>query len=248
MIQVEELHKTFGSHQVLCGASLKVPKGEFVALIGLSGSGKSSLLKQIVGLTSPDSGKVLVDGQDISRLSHKELQQLRSRIGYVFQNCALFDSLTVFENVAFPLLEKTRLPESQVRQRVMGTLEEVGLSGAVDKHPSQLSGGMMKRVALARTLVQEPEIVLFDEPTTGLDPIVANSILQLFDSVHRRFNLTGILVSHDIPKIFEIVQTVAMLHQGKVVAVEAAEGIAATQNPILAQFIQGTPEGPIELP
>lgn len=210
------------------------------------GSGKSILLKHIVKLLEPDRGTISVAGQELSTVSGRELERLRSRIGYVFQSGALFDSMTVFENVAFPLREKTKMSESAIRQRVMRELGQVGLTGAEHKFPAHLSGGMLKRVALARTLVRDPEIVLFDEPTTGLDPIVSNSILQLFDSAHRRLNLTGILVSHDLPQIFGIVQKVAMLHEGRIVALETSSEIAKSKNPLVQQFVQGKPDGPIK--
>jgi phospholipid/cholesterol/gamma-HCH transport system ATP-binding protein len=245
MLAIEEVWKSFGAQPVLTGASLRVEDGEFLALIGLSGGGKSILLKHIVGLIAPDRGRVMVGGQDLATLSAEALEQLRSRIGYVFQTGALFDSMTVFDNVAFPLREKTKMSETAIRKRVLSELEQVGLSGAEAKFPAHLSGGMMKRVALARTLIRDPEIVLFDEPTTGLDPIVSNSILQLFDTVHRRLKLTGILVSHDIPEIFGIVQKVAMLHEGKIVAVENAERVLESENPLVRQFVRGEVEGPI---
>jgi phospholipid/cholesterol/gamma-HCH transport system ATP-binding protein len=245
MIEVDQVWKSFGMQEVLRGVSLRVSGGEFLALVGLSGSGKSILLKHIVRLVEPDQGRVLVDGHDLAALNRDELEQLRGRIGYVFQSGALFDSMTVYENVAFPLREKTRLDEAAIRQRVMSELEQVGLNGAESKFPAHLSGGMIKRVALARTLVRDPEIVLFDEPTTGLDPIVSNSILQLFDEVHRRRKLTGILVSHEIPAIFSIVQNVAMLHEGTIIAVEPAAEIMASPNPIVRQFMHGATEGPL---
>jgi phospholipid/cholesterol/gamma-HCH transport system ATP-binding protein len=245
VIRIDDLHKSFGAQQVLRGVSLEVPSGEFLVLVGMSGCGKSVLLKHLVRLLEPDRGRVLVGGRDVAALSRAELAALRSRIGYVFQGGALFDSLTVYENVAFPLRETTRLGESDIRKKVQAQLELVGLAGADEKYPAQLSGGMVKRVALARTLVRDPEIVLFDEPTTGLDPIVSNSILRLFDAVHRRLRLTGILVSHEIPAIFEIVQKVAMLHEGRVVAVETPAQIMASANPVLRQFVNGLPEGPI---
>ncbi len=245
VIQVENLRKRFGAQEVLRGASFEVAAGEFLALIGLSGTGKSILLKHVVGLIAPDAGQVRVAGKDLATLTRRELEQLRSRIGYVFQSGALFDSMTVYDNVAFPLREKTKLTESAIRERVRAELEHVGLSGAESKYPAHLSGGMIKRVALARTLVRDPEIILFDEPTTGLDPIVSNSILELFDTVHKRRHLTGILVSHDIPEIFEIVQKVAMLHEGRIVALEPSDQVMMTKNPILQQFVHGRPQGPI---
>jgi len=245
MIQIQELWKSFGGQQVLRGVNLQVQTGEFLALIGMSGSGKSILLKHIVKLLKPDRGQVLVEGQDVAALSGEKLERLRSRIGYVFQSGALFDSMTVYENIAFPLREKTNLGEPEIRERVKAELESVGLSGAGEKYPAQLSGGMIKRVALARTLIREPEIVLFDEPTTGLDPLVSNSILELFDSAHRRLKLTGILVSHDIPEIFRIAEKVAFLHEGQIVAVETPEEILASGDPVVKQFVHGHPEGPI---
>src|SRR5215475_7893381 len=212
MIRVENLCKSFGRQEVLRGVSFEVQQGEFLALIGGSGCGKSLLLKLLVGLLKPNHGGVWIGGKDMSALRGKEIESLRSRIGFVFQGGALFDSMTVYDNVAFPLREKTNLDENEIREKAMAELELVGLSNAEHKFPAQLSGGMLKRVALARALVRDPEIVLFDEPTTGLDPVVSRAVLELFDVVHRRLKLTGILVSHEIPRIFDIVQKVAMLH------------------------------------
>jgi len=245
VILIENLWKTFGNQEVLRGVSLQVKTGEFVALVGMSGCGKSLLLRHLVRLMRPDKGRVLVDGQDVAKMPREELERLRSRIGFVFQSGALFDSDTVFDNVAFPLREKTRWSETKIRNKVLEELDLVGLKDAEHKYPAQLSGGMRKRVALARTLVRAPEIVLFDEPTTGLDPIVVNSILHLFNSVHKRLNLTGILVSHEIPQIFGIVQKVAMLYEGQIIAVESPETIGTSQNPVLDQFIHGKPDGPV---
>jgi phospholipid/cholesterol/gamma-HCH transport system ATP-binding protein len=246
VIRIEDLHKSFDGQDVLRGVSLQVNTGEFVALIGMSGSGKSLLLRHVVRLIKPDSGRVLVDGHDIASMPRTELEALRSRVGYVFQSGALFDSETVYDNVAFPLREKTRLGESAIRRKVMAELDLVGLKDAGAKYPAQLSGGMLKRVALARTLVRAPEIILFDEPTTGLDPIVVNSILALFEAAHQRLNLTGILVSHEIPEIFSIVQKIAMLHEGKIVAIEPPETLQTDPNPIIDQFVNGKLEGPIQ--
>lgn len=245
MIRIENLWKSYGEQEVLRGVSLQVEPGEFVALVGMSGSGKSLLLRHIVRLVNPDQGRVLVDGQDVGRMPRKDLEALRSRVGYVFQSGALFDSETVYDNVAFPLREKTQLGESEIRRRVMNELDLVGLKDAGDKYPAQLSGGMLKRAALARTLVRAPEIILFDEPTTGLDPMVVNSILELFDSAHKRLNLTGILVSHEIPEIFGIVQKIAMLHEGVIAAVETPETLRTSPSPVVDQFVNGKLEGPI---
>lgn len=245
MIRINHLWKSFGRQTVLRGISLEVKPGVFTALIGMSGSGKSLLLKHLVGLITPDQGSISIDGKELSQLSHKDLEELRSRIGFVFQSGALFDSMTVFDNVAFPLREKTKLTENEIREKVMDELSQVGLAEACEKYPAEISGGMLKRVALARALVRTPEIILFDEPTTGLDPIVSRSILQLFDEVHQRRKLTGILVSHEIPGIFDIVQQVAMLHEGTIIASGSTEEIRNSKDPVIEQFVNGNPEGPI---
>jgi phospholipid/cholesterol/gamma-HCH transport system ATP-binding protein len=239
MIRVENLWKSFGGQEVLRGVSFEVQPGEFMALIGSSGGGKSLLLKLLVGLLKPDRGRIWVAGKDAAALSRSEMELLRSRIGFVFQGGALFDSMTVYDNVAFPLREKTFLDEKDICRKVMRQLELVGLRDAGHKYPAQLSGGMLKRVALARALVRDPEIVLFDEPTTGLDPVVSRAVLDLFGSVHRRLKLTGILVSHEIPRIFEIVQKVAILHEGRIIAVESPSRLCALPDPMVQQFVNG---------
>ena len=239
MIRIDNLWKSFGRQEVLRGASFEVKPGEFMALIGGSGCGKSLLLKLLVSLLKPDRGGIWVGGKDVAALSRRELEALRSRIGFVFQGGALFDSMTVYNNVAFPLRENTSFGEKDIYRKVMAQLELVGLRDAARKYPAQLSGGMLKRVALARALVREPEIVLFDEPTTGLDPVVSRTILDLFGSVHQRRKLTGILVSHEIPRIFEIVQKVAMLHEGRVIADEPPSRLCALPDPVVQQFVNG---------
>jgi phospholipid/cholesterol/gamma-HCH transport system ATP-binding protein len=246
MIKVESIHKSFDGLEVLRGATLEVAKGEILALIGRSGYGKSVLLKHVAGLMRPDQGCVLIDGKDIGSLRGKELEQVRSRFGFVFQNGALFDSLTVFENVAFPLREKTKLSEQEIKSRVLSILDEVGLTATENKYPAQISGGMIRRTALARALVRSPEIMLFDEPTTGLDPIIGRTILNLIDSSHRRFGFTGIIVTHEIPKVFDIVQKVAMLHEGRILIVASPQGILSSSDPVVQQFISGSIEGPIQ--
>ena len=246
MIKVESIHKSFDGLEVLRGATLEVAKGEILALIGRSGYGKSVLLKHVAGLMRPDRGCVLIDGKDIGSLRGKELEQARSRFGFVFQNGALFDSLTVFENVAFPLREKTKLSEQEIKSRVLSILDEVGLRATENKYPAQISGGMIRRTALARALVRSPEIMLFDEPSTGLDPIIGRTILNLIDSSHRRFGFTGIIVTHEIPKIFDIVQKVAMLHEGRILIVASPQGILSSSDPVVQQFISGSIEGPIQ--
>jgi phospholipid/cholesterol/gamma-HCH transport system ATP-binding protein len=246
MIEVDNLHKSFDGLQVLRGASFHVAKGELLALIGRSGYGKSVLLKHVAGLIRPDRGRVLIDGNDLGILKGKELEEMRSRFGFLFQNGALFDSLTIFENVAFPLKEKTKLRDHEIKKRVLSILDEVGLSGAENKYPAQISGGMVRRAALARSLVRNPEIMFFDEPTTGLDPIIGHAILNLIDSCHKRFGFTGILVTHEIPRAFEIVQKVAMLHEGAILIVASSQAILSSRDPIVQQFIAGNIEGPIQ--
>ncbi len=243
MIRVEDLWKSFGNQEVLRGVSFEVQAGEFMAAIGSSGGGKSLLLKLLVGLLKPDRGRIWVAGKDVAALSRRELESLRSRIGFVFQGGALFDSMTVYNNVAFPLREKTSLGEKEIYRKVMRELELVGLRDAARKYPAQLSGGMLKRVALARALVRDPEIVLFDEPTTGLDPVVSRAVLDLFGLVHQRLQLTGILVSHEIPRIFEIVQKVAMLHEGRIIAVEPPDRLRASPEPVVQEFVNGKSAG-----
>lgn len=249
MIRVVNLWKSFGCQEVLRGVSFEVQAGEFLALVGGSGCGKSLLLKLLVSLLQPDHGRVWISGQEVAASSRTELESLRSRIGFVFQGGALFDSLTVYDNLAFPLREKTRLGETDIRRKVTGQLELVGLCDSEHKFPAQLSGGMLKRVALARALVRDPEIVLFDEPTTGLDPVASRAVLDLFNAVHQRLKLTGILVSHEIPRIFDIVQKVAMLHEGRIVAVEPPERFCASPDPAVQHFVNGRtvlPKCPME--
>lgn len=246
MIDISDLHKSFKGQSVLRGVTLHVPKGEILALVGMSGYGKSVLLKHVIGMMTPDRGQILIEGQDIFRLRGKALEQMRTRFGFLFQGGALFDSMTVFDNVAFPLREKTKKEESEIRKRVVFELERVGMSSAEKKYPAELSGGMRKRAALARSLIMNPEIMLFDEPTTGLDPVTANMIHRLILCCHQEFRFTGIIVSHEIPRIFEIVHRVALLHQGTIVEVGTPEEIQASTHPVVRQFISGATEGPIE--
>jgi phospholipid/cholesterol/gamma-HCH transport system ATP-binding protein len=245
MIIIEELYKSFDGNRVLNGTSLEIKEGEILALIGKSGIGKSVLLKHIVGLLRPDRGRIIVKGKDIGRIRNSELMKLRRHLGFLFQGGALFDSMSVYDNVAFPLREKSRLGEEEIRKKVMHELGQVGLTGSEDRYPSQLSGGMKKRAALARELVWEPEIMLFDEPTTGLDPIISNAILTLIDKLHKRLKFTGIIVTHEIPQVFEITDRVAMLHDGVITAVGTPEEILISRDPLVNQFIRGDTKGPI---
>lgn len=247
MIEVVDLYKSFNGYEVLRGLSLKVETGQILALIGGSGKGKSVLLKHIIGLVRPDRGKILIDNLDISKLRGKQLKQLKERCGIVFQGGALFDSLTVFENVAFPLREKTKMKESQIQDTVFQELARVGLSGAEHKYPAEISGGMKKRVALARCLVMHPEIVLFDEPTTGLDPLISKAIHNLIRECQRGLNFTAIIVTHEVPAIFSMVDRVAMLYEGRILASGTPEEIQNSQDPVIHQFIHGELEGPISI-
>jgi phospholipid/cholesterol/gamma-HCH transport system ATP-binding protein len=237
MIKVEELHKSFDGNEVLKGLTLEIKKGEVIALIGGSGCGKSVLLKHVAGLIKPDSGCVMVDGKDLSTLRGKYLMQLRDRFGFLFQGGALFDSLTVFENVAFPLKEKTKLSDDLIRERVFRELERVSLSGSEHKYPSQISGGMVKRAALARALVIDPEIMLFDEPTTGLDPVIGNAILKLIRECHERLSFTGVIVTHSIPNVFNVVDRVAMIDQGIIRSDGTPEELMSSSDPIVRAFV-----------
>jgi len=239
IIEIKNLRKSFNHNEVLKGINLKVEKGQTFALIGASGRGKSVLLKHIIGLLQADSGEILVEGQDIRKLHGKRLRALKERFGIVFQFGALFDSLTVYENVAFPLSEKTKLSKKQVREKALKELEIVGLKGEEEKYPAQISGGMRKRVAVARCLVLDPEIVLFDEPTTGLDPVIANSIYRIIQSLQKERNLTSFIISHEIPGIFKIVDRVGMLHDGKIIAVGTPDEIQNSQNPTVRKFLSG---------
>jgi phospholipid/cholesterol/gamma-HCH transport system ATP-binding protein len=240
MIRIEDLHKSFDGVEVLKGASLEVQDGQVVALIGPSGEGKSVLLKHVAGLMQPDAGRILYDGKDIGGLGRRELAEFRSHLGFLFQSGSLFDSMTVYDNVAFPLREKTRLSEEEIGQRVFDALLQVGLAGAEQKVPAQLSGGMAKRAAIARAMVLSPEIMLFDEPTTGLDPVIVRSIHDLIVATHDRLGFSGILVSHEIPGVFAIVQKVAFLHEGVIRFVGTPQEILATEDSVVRSFIRGS--------
>jgi phospholipid/cholesterol/gamma-HCH transport system ATP-binding protein len=239
MIQVSGLRKSLNGQEVLKGLDLTIGEGELVAVIGRSGGGKSVFLKHIIGLLRPDSGSIAIDGVDITRLRESELDRIRDKLGVLFQGGALFDSLSVYQNIAFPLREKTRLHDKEIRDRVLKALEDVGLRGSGRKYPAELSGGMKKRVALARTLITEPAVVLFDEPTTGLDPIILNNIHRLIKETHKKYGYTGLIVSHEIPEIFDITDKVAMLHEGIIVEMGTPGEIQNSSNPVVREFITG---------
>ena len=247
IIRLAGVETTLDGRKVLDGVHLDIPRQRITAIIGLSGAGKSVMLKHMIGLLRPDRGQVLVDGADISRLSRAELYQVRRRFGMLFQGGALFDSLTVYENVAFPLREKTELPEGKIRERVLRGLAQVGLEKAEGKYPDELSGGMVRRVAFARAMVTNPEIILCDEPTTGLDPIIRNSILNLICHTYHRHGFTMVMVSHDIPEIFHWSHHVVVVHDGKVVEAAPTPEVTRSINPFVQQLIRGDISGPVQL-
>jgi phospholipid/cholesterol/gamma-HCH transport system ATP-binding protein len=242
MIQVKGLRKSFQGQPVLKGIDLEVPDGSITIIIGRSGGGKSVFLKHLLGLLRPDDGRIEVDGVDFTRLRGRALDDVRRRYGVVFQGGALFDSMSCRDNVAFPLREKLRLSRAAIGTRVTVALERVGLAGIGDKFPEEVSGGMRKRVAIARALVTEPQIVFFDEPTTGLDPVLVNTIHRLILELHRRLKFTAVMVSHEIPEIFEIADRVGMLHEGRIVELGPPAAIQGSSNPIVQQFIRGEPD------
>ena len=247
MIRLLKVTKSFDSQVVLNDLSMDIPTGKITSIIGPSGEGKSVLLKHMIGLLKPDSGEVVADGDVISSMRGSSLNQAREKFGMLFQNAALFDSMTVFENVAFPLEEKTRLSAAEIRDRVHEALAHVGLKGIDKKYPDMLSGGMKKRVGLARALLLNPKIILFDEPTTGLDPIICRAIHQLIKDTHRRFGYTAVIVSHEIPEIFEISDHVAMLYRGQIIEQGKPREIQHSSHPVVKQFISGSLDGPIRL-
>jgi phospholipid/cholesterol/gamma-HCH transport system ATP-binding protein len=247
MIKLTDVHKSFGTQKVLNGLNLEIPEGKVTAIIGPSGEGKSVLLKHIIGLLQPDSGRIEVDGESILGLRRSQLNRIREKFGMLFQNAALFDSMSVFENVAFPLQEKTKLTSDEIRRRVVSALEDVGLKNVENKFPDELSGGMKKRVGLARAVVLDPKIILFDEPTTGLDPVIKRAIHHLIRETHTKFGFTAVVVSHEIPEIFDIAQNVAMLYQGEILQHGTPDEIQASTHPVVRQFISGSLDGPIHV-
>jgi phospholipid/cholesterol/gamma-HCH transport system ATP-binding protein len=244
-IRVEGLYKAFGKVEVLMGTDLTVAKGESMVVIGGSGTGKSVLVKHIIGLLHPDAGTVTVDGRQVSTLKRTELSDLRRRMGMLFQYAALFDSMTVGENVAFALRRHTKMSEAEVRERVAEVLGMVGLSGVEETWPAELSGGMKKRAGLARAIAMGPEIMLYDEPTTGLDPILADQINELILDFRERLNVTSVAITHDMVSAYKIADRIAMLHNGRIEEVGTPEEIQNSDNPVIQQFIHGRAEGPI---
>ncbi len=239
MIEARNLQKSFGSQRVLDGVNLRIEKGESVVIIGRSGSGKSILLKNLIGLLIPDAGHVLIEGEDIVGMNERELLRVRQKFGMLFQGSALFDSMTVAENVGFAFRRNHSLSKTAVAEKVAAALEMVDLPGTEDKKPSELSGGMKKRVGLARAIIYEPAIVLYDEPTTGLDPIASDSIDRLIIRVRDQLKVTTIVVTHDMRSARRVAQRILMLHDKKIYAAGTPEDIFSSSDPIVRQFIDG---------
>lgn len=245
MIEIINLCKSFGGHQVLDNLNLTIDTGETTVIIGRSGCGKSVLLKHIIGLLKPDSGQVIVDGKDVTKMDEKELSALRLHFGMLFQGAALFDSLNVRENVAFHMIEHLNSPRKEIDKRVKECLELVGLRGIEEKKPAELSGGMRKRVGLARAICVRPGIMLYDEPTTGIDPIMGDAINDLILELHNKLKVTGIAVTHDMTSAYKIADKMAMLYKGKIIATGTPDSIKNTKDPIVRQFVTGAGKGPI---
>ncbi|MDA8086960.1 MAG: ABC transporter ATP-binding protein [Nitrospiraceae bacterium] len=246
MIEIRDLHKSFGSHQVLRGVDLLVEDGQSMVVIGGSGSGKSVLMKHIIGLLKPDKGSVLVDGTDITRLDAKHLYEVRKKFGMLFQGAALFDSMAVWENVSFALL-RSGMRASEARQVAIEKLRLVGLTGIEDLMPSELSGGMRKRVGLARAIAHQPQILLYDEPTTGIDPIMGDVINDLIIKMREDLLVTSVAITHDMHSAYKIADRIAFLYEGRIVETGTPEGIRNTTNPLTKQFITGSSQGPIKI-
>lgn len=240
MIEIRNIHKKFGSLTVLNGLSMTFNKGENTVILGKSGTGKSVLIKHIVRLLEPDAGSVLVNGFDIGEYNRQELDDYRKRLGFLFQSAALYDSFSVFENIAFPLRRHLNLTENEIRVKVEEALSWVSLSEAIEKNPSELSGGMKKRVGLARSLILNPEIMLYDEPTTGLDPITSSEISDLILKLQHQFGTTGIIVTHDMPCAFKVADRTIILHEGSIIYDGKINGITNSNNEFVRQFYESS--------
>ena len=245
MIEIQHLSKAFDANQVLDGLNLTIKTGETMVVIGRSGCGKSVLLKHIIGLMRPDDGSVFIDGIDVTQLSGQSLDRLRMKCGMLFQGAALFDSMTVEENVGFSLQEHTTMSAEGIRQRVQECLQLVGLERVEQVYPSDLSGGMRKRVGLARALAKSPEVILYDEPTTGIDPIMGDIINNLIVTLRNQLKVTSVVVTHDMRSAYKVADRIAMLYNGNIVEVGSPDQIRGSKNPLVQQFITGAAVGPI---
>jgi len=246
MIEIKSLKKYFNDKPVLRDINLIINPGERIVIMGRSGCGKSVLLKHIIGLIKPDSGQIIIDDVEITRLRQKQLYEVRKKFGMLFQASALFDSMTVEENIALALREHTRLSENDIKKKVQQNLNRVGLPTAGELYPAELSGGMKKRVGLARAIAMDPKYILYDEPTTGLDPIMADIIDSLIIDLGQTLDVTSIIVTHDIKSAFKVATRVAMLHRGKIFYDGSVDEIKNTDDPVVRQFIEGTKDGPIK--
>lgn len=240
MIEIANLKKSFNSHVVLKSVDLTIQDGDSIVIIGGSGCGKTVLLRSIIGLVKPDGGTIRVNGEEITRMDRKDLFRIRKKFGMLFQGAALFDSMTVEENIGLALREHTDLSAEEIRMRVQEKLNVVGLPGIEEKKPAELSGGMKKRVGLARALIMDPEFVLFDEPTTGLDPVMADAINHLIIETHREFNITSIVVTHDMSSAYQIADRIAMLHEGRIVFAGPPSEIKKSKQTVVKQFVKGS--------
>jgi phospholipid/cholesterol/gamma-HCH transport system ATP-binding protein len=245
MIQLRGVSKRLGSKQVLDGLDLEIPTGITTVILGRSGTGKSVLLKHIIGLMKPDEGSIEIEGEDIAHMDEAELNRVRKRFGMLFQGAALFDSLTVGENVALPMREHLKLPEAEIRRRVAERLSWVGLQGVEDMKPASLSGGMKKRVGLARAVAIDPAYILYDEPTTGLDPIMSDVINELIRSIQKRMGVTSVVVTHDLHSAWKVGDRLALLHEGRVQFTGTPAEAQATNDLLVRQFIEGRSDGPV---
>jgi phospholipid/cholesterol/gamma-HCH transport system ATP-binding protein len=247
-IAVRDLRRRFGRQQVLDGVNLTVQAGKVTTIVGPSGCGKTVLLKHLNLLLRPDSGTIVIDGTDVTHASSRTTEAVREKLGMLFQAGALFDSMSVFDNVAFPLVEKTRLTRDEIAERVEEILSQVGLAGMGTKYPSEMSGGMQKRAALARALVRRPKILMLDEPTTGLDPARTHSIHELVRETQQKFNLTAVMVSHDVPQVFQVSDYVAYMHSGKVELHGTVAEVTSAHNEHFQKFVEGRASGEVERP
>ncbi|MCD6350781.1 MAG: ABC transporter ATP-binding protein [Armatimonadetes bacterium] len=245
MIKVRNLVYRVAGRTILDGISFDVARHSCLGVMGMSGTGKSTLLKNIMGLLRPVSGDIIVDGQSIVGLTEQQLAPVRRKMGMCFQYAALFDSLTVRENVAFALRRHTQMTDEEIEQRVAEVLERVGMRGTENLYPAELSGGMRKRVGIARALAPQPQVMLYDEPSSGLDPITAARLDRLLRSLDQEEGMTSVVVTHDVRELFEICDVVMMLHEGRIVAMDTPEGLAASKDPLVRQFVEGSPDGPI---
>ena len=247
MIKLRNVHKSFGKQHVHNGINLDIKNGAVTVILGPSGTGKSVLLKEMIGLIRPDSGEIIVNDIDITKISQRQLLKTREMFGMLFQGAALFDSMTVYDNIAFPLRERTNYSESKIKKLVLEKLKMVGLKNAEYKYPSEISGGMQKRVGLARAIISEPTIMLYDEPTTGLDPIMSDVVSSLIINMQKQFNMTSVVISHDIESTMKIANYIGLIYKGKIIYYGTPDDIAKTDNPYIKQFFSGSENGPMNV-